>query len=79
MQTKPAKRLGSGRKGAADVKAHPFFADLSWDAMTAQTVKAPFQPVIRSREDLSNFEEVANPNKIEVKAVRDNSGWDADF
>jgi hypothetical protein len=71
--------MGSGRHGAADIKAHPFFVGFDWDALAAQTIKAPFQPTIRSREDLSNFEEVSNPAKVEVKAVRDNSGWDAEF
>jgi hypothetical protein len=47
----PKLRLGAG--GAAEVKHHPFFRDISWDTLARQ--KAAFIPTPDSLDDTSYF------------------------
>jgi|EP00161_Ancyromonas_sigmoides_P006997 serine/threonine protein kinase len=51
----PAQRLGS-RGGADEVKTHPFFASLDWEAMYRKGIDPPFKPKMRSETDLVNFD-----------------------
>ncbi|KAI9228306.1 MAG: hypothetical protein DHS80DRAFT_23465 [Piptocephalis tieghemiana] len=53
----PPKRLGSGPSDAEEIKAHPFFKDVDWDAMLQKRIPPTFVPAIRSRTDTSNFDE----------------------
>ena len=57
LHKQPYKRLGAGLKGANDVKAHQWFADVDWQAMREQRAKAPFVPRIAHNKDLSNFDD----------------------
>eukprot|EP00898_Chlorokybus_atmophyticus_P004185 jgi/Chlat1/4768/Chrsp308S00818 len=47
----PSKRLGS--KGADEVKAHPFFADINWTTLAQE--KALFIPAVSDAHDTSYF------------------------
>eukprot|EP00455_Lapot_gusevi_P041130 TRINITY_DN473_c0_g1_i13.p1 TRINITY_DN473_c0_g1~~TRINITY_DN473_c0_g1_i13.p1 ORF type:complete len:798 (+),score=264.44 TRINITY_DN473_c0_g1_i13:86-2395(+) len=79
LNPKPSKRLGAGKHGAADIKNHAWFNGFDWDALMAQRMKPPFQPQVKSREDLSNFEDFSD-TPIEFRACPpDDSGWDKDF
>ncbi|XP_067831745.1 ribosomal protein S6 kinase alpha-5-like isoform X1 [Heptranchias perlo] len=53
----PKRRLGSGPKGASEIKHHPFFRGINWDDLVAKRIPAPFKPVIRSEMDVGNFAE----------------------
>ena len=44
LRVAPAARLGAGRGGAGEVRAHPWFAGFDWDGLTARTLPAPFVP-----------------------------------
>ncbi|KAK9804966.1 hypothetical protein WJX73_005308 [Symbiochloris irregularis] len=46
-------RLGT-RQGAAEIKAHPFFAGVRWDDLYSST--APYQPIVDHELDTQNFE-----------------------
>jgi len=50
------QRLGAGLGGAAAVKRHPWFKGFDWDSLASRTLKSPYVPRIRDREDLSCFE-----------------------
>ena len=41
LQRDPARRLGAGPGGMAQLKRHPFFAEVDWAAMEAREV-VPF-------------------------------------
>ncbi|XP_059497641.1 ribosomal protein S6 kinase alpha-5-like isoform X2 [Stegostoma tigrinum] len=53
----PKKRLGSGPKGASEIKRHSFFRGINWEDLVAKRIPAPFKPVIRSEMDVGNFAE----------------------
>lgn len=50
----PVKRLGVN--GAAEIKAHPFFAQIDWRRLMAKKYAAPFKPAVEDAEDTSNFD-----------------------
>lgn len=51
----PKKRLGIN--GAAEIKAHPFFAQIDWKRLMAKKYAAPFKPAVESATDTSNFDQ----------------------
>lgn len=55
FQKKPENRLGS-KGGANDIKKHPWFEDVNWNALLDKKPKAPFVPTIKSEVDISNFD-----------------------
>ncbi|XP_061607190.1 ribosomal protein S6 kinase alpha-4 isoform X2 [Phyllopteryx taeniolatus] len=53
----PHKRLGSGPRGAADIKNHAFFKGLNWDDLAQKKIASPFKPELKSELDVGNFAE----------------------
>lgn len=51
-----SKRLGNLKGGGFDVRDHPWFAGVDWDALSRQTIRAPILPRIGVPGDSSNFE-----------------------
>ncbi|UYV63840.1 RPS6KA5 [Cordylochernes scorpioides] len=51
----PKLRLGAGADGAQQLKSHPFFQHLCWQAVAAKQVPAPIVPKISGELDVSNF------------------------
>ncbi len=47
---KAEDRLGS--RGAEEIKSHPWYAEVDWQALLEKKVKAPFVPVIKSDSDV---------------------------
>lgn len=43
----PRQRLGGGEEDAKELKRHPFFKDLDWDALERKEISAPFKPIIK--------------------------------
>uniref|UniRef100_A0ACB8EPL3 Serine/threonine-protein kinase N2 n=2 Tax=Sphaerodactylus townsendi TaxID=933632 RepID=A0ACB8EPL3_9SAUR len=56
LRRNPDLRLGAGEEDAEDVKKHHFFRLIDWNALLARKVTPPFVPVIKGREDVSNFD-----------------------
>ena len=55
LDKRPESRMGTA--DVAEVKAHPFFAGIDWEALRAGRVEAPFIPEMGSNCGVNNFEE----------------------
>lgn len=51
------KRFGNLKNGAADIKEHKWFKDLSWEDLVAKKIEAPFKPAVKGATDTSNFDD----------------------
>lgn len=56
MAINPKVRLG--RNGAQEIKSHPFFKELDWDALYAKKIPMPFRPEVLDDRDLGYFDKV---------------------
>ena len=74
----PTKRLGCMLGGAEEVRAHPFFRHVDWDAMLAKRAPAPWRPLLASPLDTSNFDSYDEHDACEPYAD-DGTQWDASF
>jgi len=55
LNRNPKNRLGA-RGDAKELKDHPFFADVDWDALLKKNVIPPFKPTLHSETDTSYFD-----------------------
>ena len=55
LNRNPKHRLGANGD-AEELKNHPFFADVEWDAFLKKLVVPPFKPKLKSVLDTSNFD-----------------------
>ncbi|GLB38534.1 putative protein kinase c [Lyophyllum shimeji] len=53
----PARRLGSGKEDAEEIKRQPFFKDVNWDDVLNKRIPPPYFPTINGSADTSNFDE----------------------
>eukprot|EP01006_Ploeotia_vitrea_P037740 TRINITY_DN66166_c3_g2_i1.p1 TRINITY_DN66166_c3_g2~~TRINITY_DN66166_c3_g2_i1.p1 ORF type:complete len:811 (+),score=504.52 TRINITY_DN66166_c3_g2_i1:84-2435(+) len=78
LNHKPTKRLGVVKGGAAQVKAHAWFAGFDWDALYNRTMKPPIVPKIKNDLDLSNFDDYPEDDVVQPY-VDNGTNWDAEF
>jgi len=71
----PDYRLGA--KGAAEVKAHPFFKDINWEGLTMQ--KAAFVPSVDNVHDTSYFTSRQCWNSAETRLFADANYESSDY
>lgn len=55
LNRNPKHRLGA-INDAAELKAHPFFKSIDWQALSVKQVTPPFQPDVESDESTTNFD-----------------------
>lgn len=55
LNRNPKYRLGAQRD-AAELKDHPFFKSIDWQALALKQVTPPFKPVVESDESVTNFD-----------------------
>jgi serine/threonine protein kinase SCH9 len=55
LNRNPKHRLGAAGD-AEELKKHPFFADVDWDALGKKSLVPPFKPILKSELDVSNFD-----------------------
>jgi len=64
LEKTPKKRLGY--KGAEEVKKHPFFKDIDWEALLNREIPPPFgKAVLRQSIDPSDLEVTTFYNNYE--------------
>ncbi|XP_055528897.1 ribosomal protein S6 kinase beta-2 [Wyeomyia smithii] len=56
MKRQVSQRLGSGPTDGQAVRAHPFFKNVIWDDVLARRLDPPIKPVLRSEDDVSQFD-----------------------
>lgn len=56
LEKNPEKRLGCSASDAEEIKNHPWFNDVNWEAMLEKKIKAPFVPMLKNELDVSNFD-----------------------
>ncbi|KAF1326024.1 Agc protein kinase, partial [Globisporangium splendens] len=56
LERDPTKRLGTGPDDAGEIKNHPFFAEIQWDALALGQVPVPWRPTFSGAEDTSQFD-----------------------
>jgi len=56
LERVPTKRLGY--KGAGEIKAMPWFADINWDKLLKMEIEPPFKPAVKGDDDVSAVDEV---------------------
>lgn len=73
----PRKRLGGSSEDAAELKRHPFFRGLDWNALANKKIPAPFVPRISDELDVSNFaEEFTSMVPVDNETPNTNPDWD---
>lgn len=55
LNRNPKHRLGAIDDGR-ELRAHPFFADIEWEALRQKKIPPPFKPHLNSETDTSNFD-----------------------
>ncbi len=70
------KRLGYGKNGILDLISDPFFKGFDWTNLLLQNLKAPYIPVIKAQNDISNFKKYVDnffddPEDIKVSKNKD--------
>ncbi|RSH81920.1 uncharacterized protein EHS24_008117 [Apiotrichum porosum] len=55
LNRNPQNRLGA-KRGAAELKEHPFFKDIDWDLLYKKQITPPFKPIVDSDESVANFD-----------------------
>ena len=53
----PSHRLGNVSGGSDDVKSHPFFRTIEWEALYYRKMKGPILPQVKHAADASNFDD----------------------
>jgi serum/glucocorticoid-regulated kinase 2 len=75
LERNPERRLGVN--GAAEIKAHPFFAQIDWKRLLNKKYAAPFRPAVHSATDTSNFDQEFT-NEVPADSVVDNDFYLSD-
>ncbi|WVQ84398.1 hypothetical protein IAT38_006550 [Cryptococcus sp. DSM 104549] len=69
LNRNPQNRLGAHR-GAVELKEHPFFASIDWDALYKKQITPPFKPIVDSDESVANFDpEFTNSSLLDAGIV----------
>jgi len=57
MERDPKRRLGTGNKGAEEVKQHEFFVTIDFLKLFRKELPVPYKPTTRGEDDLQNVDE----------------------
>ncbi|SBS84160.1 cAMP-dependent protein kinase catalytic subunit (PKAc), partial [Plasmodium malariae] len=66
------KRYGNLKKGAQNVKEHPWFCNIDWPNLLNKKVEVPYKPKYKNVFDSSNFERVQEDLTVADKITNEN-------
>ena len=55
LEKDPSKRLGSGPRDALDIKEHPWFECINWEAILDKKAPPPYKPQLDHANDVKHF------------------------
>lgn len=61
-----AKRIGMMKNGIKDIFKHKWFSGWDWTSLLDNTMTPPIQPVVKNKEDISNFDEYPDEDDSNV-------------
>lgn len=79
LRRDPSMRAPMKQGGVMNIKRHPWYAPLSWEAYFAGAVEPPYKPSVKSKKDIANFNAKKEDMPRQVEYKDDGTGWDADF
>jgi len=79
LKQEPSQRLPMRPKGVENLKSASWYKGFDWPGLAAQTLEAPYKPVVKSQVDLSNFATKAVTFPPHEDFDDDGSGWDKAF
>ncbi|KAL8457656.1 hypothetical protein ACS0TY_034685 [Phlomoides rotata] len=56
LQKDPLKRLGSGPRGADEIKSHKWFRTINWKKLEARELQPTFKPDVSGKDCTANFD-----------------------
>ncbi|ORX37101.1 kinase-like domain-containing protein [Kockovaella imperatae] len=74
LNRNPQNRLGA-KRGAAELKEHPFFSQIDWDLLYRKQVTPPFKPIVDSDESVANFDPEFTNSSLQDAGIQP---WDED-
>lgn len=67
LVTDPTLRLGCLLRGHQDIRYHPWFDKVDWEAIDKRKAPVPWKPNVKDPLDSSNFENWEHLEKVEKK------------
>ncbi|KXN87888.1 Serine/threonine-protein kinase SCH9 [Leucoagaricus sp. SymC.cos] len=77
LNRNPKHRLGA-KRDAAELKEHPFFTGIDWEALARKEITPPFKPVVESDESVNNFDPEFTSADISNMSINDDDLDDDD-
>ncbi|ORX52988.1 hypothetical protein BCR36DRAFT_582390 [Piromyces finnis] len=68
----PRKRLGASQADAKEIKSHPYFKNVDWQAMLEKRVPVPYVPKFKGKLDVSHFDEEFTNEPIQLSPIQCN-------
>jgi serine/threonine protein kinase len=80
LEKDPSKRLGSEERDALDIKEHPWFDCINWQAIQDKKVPPPYKPQLDTSTDTKHFPQEftgmkLSPQDMESLKDTENAGW----
>lgn len=69
LERDPTKRIGFSERDAEELKEHPFFSDIDWNAVATKSHETVYKPKVRGVEDTSCIDKLFTKEGLEETPV----------